>query len=134
VIVDGVLVPPRLAARYAPMLHRVVAAEFRRNGIPIPADLGELLWELSQAAEGPCGPVGAAVGGPSGTVRVVETWDSSKEGAGVGVEAAAVRLGVTTRHVRRLIAKGRLPATRVGTRWLVDPSALGGLVDERSAG
>lgn len=43
---------------------------------------------------------------------------------------AAARLGIGERAVRQLITRGRLPATRVGGRWLIHPTDLA-LTDRR---
>ena len=47
--------------------------------------------------------------------------------------AAAARIGATTRSVQRWIAKGRLPARRVGGRWRVASDALDAFVAKSAA-
>lgn len=42
----------------------------------------------------------------------------------IGVPAAAQALGMSAERVRRLIRSGRLPAHRVGGRWLVDRASV----------
>jgi hypothetical protein len=45
---SSVLVPASVVRRHGRHLSRVVAASFRQNGTPVPADLGEVLFELSR--------------------------------------------------------------------------------------
>lgn len=42
----------------------------------------------------------------------------------ITVTEAATRLGVTPRRVQALIAAGKLPATRFGSAWQIDPRDL----------
>lgn len=44
------------------------------------------------------------------------------------LEAAAEALGLSVRTVRRLVASGQLPASRVGRRVLIETSALDALL------
>jgi excisionase family DNA binding protein len=46
---------------------------------------------------------------------------------------AAERLGVTARRVRALITKNRLPATKLGSEWLINEADLA-LVADRKTG
>ena len=52
----------------------------------------------------------------------------------ISVHDAAERLGVSDRRVRAMIDSGRLRAQRLGRAWMIEPSALGGVDGERSAG
>lgn len=52
----------------------------------------------------------------------------------LSVHDAAERLGVSDRRVRAMIDSGRLRAQRLGRAWMIEPSALGGVDGERSAG
>jgi len=54
--------------------------------------------------------------------------------AWMGVPEVAERLGVSPQRVRQQIADGRLLASRVGGRWLVDESAVQRLADPRTSG
>jgi len=54
--------------------------------------------------------------------------------AWMGVPEAAERLGVSPQRVRQQIADGRLVASRVGGRWLVDESAVQPFADRRTSG
>jgi excisionase family DNA binding protein len=49
----------------------------------------------------------------------------------VTVPEAAELLQVSVRQIRRLIADGRLPATRVGRTVRLRPEALAALLDQR---
>ena len=42
----------------------------------------------------------------------------------LSVDEAAQRLGLSSQRIRALIAAGRLPAERVGARYLLDPAAV----------
>ena len=46
---------------------------------------------------------------------------------------AAKRLNVTSSRVRKMIASGRLKATKVGNMWLIDPKDLE-VVKDRKVG
>ncbi len=52
----------------------------------------------------------------------------------LSVHDAAERLGVSDRRVRAMIDSGRLRAQRLGRAWMIEPSALGCVDGERSAG
>jgi len=52
----------------------------------------------------------------------------------MGVPEVAERLGVSPQRVRQQIADGRLLASRVGGRWLVDESAVQRFSDPRASG
>ena len=52
----------------------------------------------------------------------------------LSVHDAAERLGVSDRRVRAMIDSGRLRAQRLGRAWMIEPSALGSVDGERSAG
>ncbi len=52
----------------------------------------------------------------------------------ISVHDAAERLGVSDRRVRAMIDSGRLRAQRLGRAWMIEPSALGCVDGERSAG
>lgn len=52
----------------------------------------------------------------------------------VGVDAAAVQLGLTGHRVRELIRSGELPARRVAGRWLVETDRVARLSEDRSPG
>jgi excisionase family DNA binding protein len=116
VIVEGVLISPRLAARYGRALKALAEAEFRRNGFGcVPDDLGEFLAELVERgdryrADRPIGTSGTASGGTAGSVEPVDM--STDEAAGV--------LGVTPRAVRKAASSGRLAGRRTRTGWRFD--------------
>ena len=42
----------------------------------------------------------------------------------ISVTEAALRAGITDRHVRRLIRDGVIQATRIGRAWLVDAESV----------
>ena len=44
---------------------------------------------------------------------------------------AATRLNVTSSRVRKMIASGRLKATKVGNMWLIDPKDLDAVRDRK---
>jgi excisionase family DNA binding protein len=48
----------------------------------------------------------------------------------IGIEAVAECLGVSVRHIRRLIAERRIPFVKVGHFVRFDPQAVLGWVDE----
>jgi excisionase family DNA binding protein len=50
----------------------------------------------------------------------------------LSVEQAALYLGVRPRTIRKWIATGRLPVTRLGRRVLLDKQLLDGLILEKT--
>jgi len=48
----------------------------------------------------------------------------------IGIEAVAECLGVSVRHIRRLIAERRIPFVKIGHFVRFDPQAVLGWVDE----
>lgn len=52
----------------------------------------------------------------------------------LSLEAAAEALGLSVRTVRRLVASGQLPASRVGRRVLIEASALDALLTRTRIG
>lgn len=89
-------------------------AEHRRwcrvNAVPVPAAVDALL-DLLAASGGQDGPVLRAVPPAAQTLAV-------------DYEGAAVRLSVSPRTVRRLVAAGDLLTVRVGRRRLISVEAL----------
>ncbi len=51
----------------------------------------------------------------------------------ISAAEAANRLNVTSSRVRKMIASGRLKATKVGNMWLIDPKDLDA-VENRKVG
>ena len=51
----------------------------------------------------------------------------------ISAAEAATRLNVTSSRVRKMIASGRLKATKVGIMWLIDPKDLE-VVKDRKVG
>lgn len=58
---------------------------------------------------------------------------SSRQDDQIGVEEAAEMLGVSPRHVRRLIATGELAATKPGGAWLLTRSEVETYASTRAA-
>ena len=52
----------------------------------------------------------------------------------VGLDEAAVRLGLTRQRVHQLVHAGDLPARRIAGRWVVDDADVDRLVEGRSPG
>ena len=78
----------------------------RRQSIPIPAAVVELLSALTMAdASGQTRP---------GNQTAIPTSDAGA--VLISFDAAAARLGVSTRTVRRLVAAGQLHAVTIGSR------------------
>ncbi|WP_155059737.1 excisionase family DNA-binding protein [Streptomyces blattellae] len=119
---DGsVIVPASVAGEVLRALVRDLTARVRADGGEVAPGVRRLLYALHTAAQradafdsvtAPFDST-AATGtapGQSGTVCVAE---------------AAALMGCTPRHVRALIADGRLSAERVGARvWAIDADAL----------
>ncbi|MYU51298.1 MULTISPECIES: excisionase family DNA-binding protein [Streptomyces] len=118
---DGaVIVPPAIAGEVLRALVRDLTARVRADGGEVAPEVRRVLYALHTAAQHAetfdsvtvpfdSSATGSAAG-PSGTVCVAE---------------AAALMGCTPRHVRALIAAGRLPAERVGARvWAIDTAAL----------
>jgi excisionase family DNA binding protein len=49
----------------------------------------------------------------------------------ISAAEAAERLNVTSSRVRKMIASGRLKATKVGIMWLIDPKDLAAVKDRK---
>jgi excisionase family DNA binding protein len=49
----------------------------------------------------------------------------------ISAAEAATRLNVTSSRVRKMIASGRLKATKVGIMWLIDPKDLEAVKDRK---
>lgn len=117
----AVIVPAAVAGDVLRALIRDLTARVRADGGEVTPGIRRLLFALHTAAqhaetfESTTAPFEstAATGsapGRSGTVCVAQ---------------AAALMGCTTRHVRALIAAGRLPAERIGARvWAIDADAL----------
>lgn len=118
---DGsVIVPAMIAGDVLRALVRDLTARVRADGGEVAPGVRRLLYALHAAAQhadtfdfARASSASAATGtvlAPSGTVAVAE---------------AAALMGCSPRHIRALIANGRLPAERVGARvWAIDAAAL----------
>ncbi|MEU7166675.1 helix-turn-helix domain-containing protein [Streptomyces morookaense] len=118
---DGsVIVPAMVAGDVLRALVRDLTARVRADGGEVTPGIRRLLYALHTAAQhtdmfdsARASADSAATGtapAPSGTVAVAE---------------AAALMGCSPRHIRTLIANGRLPAERVGARvWAIDAAAL----------
>ena len=51
----------------------------------------------------------------------------------ISVQAAAIKLGVSTRFIGKLIASGELPSVKIGRRRLIREAALQSFVARREA-
>jgi excisionase family DNA binding protein len=49
----------------------------------------------------------------------------------ISAAEAAKRLNVTSSRVRKMIASGRLKATKIGIMWLIDPKDLEAVKDRK---
>jgi excisionase family DNA binding protein len=76
----------------------------------------EVLMALHAAALDHRSGTGTKLAGAQPSRQESETWLTTTE--------AASLLGVTDRAVRKWIARGRLPATRHGGRWLINRAHL----------
>lgn len=121
-IVEGVVVSPRVAAALGPVLARLLRDERARGG-RVAAEVAEVIAELDQVGRAHRAAVEARVADADVRGR---TSGHSSRGHGsrmrpwVSVGQAAGLLGVSERHVRRWIADGRLAAERAGGRWALD--------------
>lgn len=118
---DGsVIVPPTVAGEVLRALVRDLTARVRADGGEVAPGVRRLLYALHMAAQR-----------ADAFDSVTAPFDSSATGTvprvsgTVSVAEAAALMGCSTRHVRALIASGRLRAERVGARvWAIDASAL----------
>ncbi|MFK0297418.1 excisionase family DNA-binding protein [Streptomyces sp. NPDC090442] len=118
---DGaVIVPAAVAGDVLRALVRDLTARVRADGGEVTPGVRRLLYALHTAAQH-----------AEMFDSVTAPFDSSATGTPprtsgtVSVAEAAALMGCTTRHVRALIAAGRLPAERVGARvWAIDTDAL----------
>lgn len=87
------------------------------------ADL--IAGDTAEPAAPPADPV-VSVGGSIGaeTGGAVAPFGVSSVAVGRPVQVVAVRLGVTPRRVRQLIASGALVAERVGRSWLIESASV----------
>ncbi len=66
-------------------------------------------------------------------VRATEVYETVAAGLAdfawlpLNTQQAAGAVGMTTRHIRRLIADGKLPARKLGRDWLIRPGDLAGV-------
>jgi excisionase family DNA binding protein len=60
---------------------------------------------------------------------MAETTESARTARLVDIEGAAELLGVSVRHVRRLVAERRVPYVKWGSRLHFDPRELEGWID-----
>ena len=56
--------------------------------------------------------------------RQPELWAATKEKELVDIKWVAKRLGVTVRHIRRLVAEGRIPFVKWGHLLRFDPDEI----------
>lgn len=69
------------------------------------------------------------------SARVTPHTDVEQHAAHEVTPAVAARiLGCTTRNARDLAARGRIPARRVGGRWVLDAAAVDHYGERRAAG
>jgi excisionase family DNA binding protein len=52
----------------------------------------------------------------------------------LALEQVALRLGVSARRVRAMVAAGQIPADRIGRQWVVDPAAVHSVEHNRDLG
>jgi excisionase family DNA binding protein len=128
-IVEGVLVPAPLAARYGAVLAALVRAQCRRDGSPVPVDLAALLDELVEVGDAYRNRGAGSDDGTSGT-DLCGTGDTLAEW---DTKWVASRLGVSDSFVRRLARAGALPGRRMRGTWLFDPLDVDEYLTARSA-
>jgi excisionase family DNA binding protein len=120
-----VVVPARIAAL---LVRRLGLAAFARDARGIDPELDAVLVALRDAgyrwaAARGCSPATEHDAGDD--VEARSPWMTTTE--------AAQRLGVTRQAIRKAIAAGRLPAQRLGDRWVVDPTDIELLAGQRRA-
>ncbi|MBV8178803.1 MAG: helix-turn-helix domain-containing protein [Mycobacterium sp.] len=115
ILPDGrVAVPPRIAAWLKRQATLTNAPRISvRDSDPLAY---EVLAALHIAALSPSSGSGSKVAERQHRTQELETWMSTS--------TAAVLLGVTDRAIRKRITTGKLPATRHGSRWLINRNHL----------
>lgn len=126
---------PGDAARYLVLLLADGRRRARSEGWRLPEDLWAVVRSLEEAgrAHAAARVAVASVPGPAGTTAADARPSSARDHHHLTTAQAAGRLGCSERHVRRLVAEGRLVATRAGRALLVDAASLAQLVDRREA-
>ncbi|WP_044367358.1 excisionase family DNA-binding protein [Streptomyces natalensis] len=120
---DGaVIVPAAVAGDVLRALVRDLTARVRADGGEVTSGIRRVLYALHTAAQR--AEVFDSVTAPFDRAASA-TGTAAPTSATVCVAEAAALMGCSTRHVRTLIAAGRLPADRVGARvWAIDADAL----------
>lgn len=123
-----VLVPARIA-RY---LDRAVLGELARQVRgQIDPELDAVLHAVSTAGSVYAAHRDAAERGNAELPRPAPCAPSRHDS--LDAQAVAQRLGCSTRNVRYLALRGRLPGQRVGDRWIFDPEDVAEYAGRRSA-
>ncbi|MFD8610535.1 excisionase family DNA-binding protein [Streptomyces sp. NPDC059631] len=119
---DGsVIVPATVAGDVLRALVRDLTARVRADGGELTPGVRRLLYALHTAAQH--ADAFDSVTAPFDSTAA--TGSTPRASGTVCVAEAAALMGCTPRHVRALIADGRLSAERVGARvWAIDPAAL----------
>ncbi len=118
---DGaVIVPAAVAGDVLRALVRDLTARVRADGGEVTPGIRRLLYALHTAAQH-----ADAFDSATAPFDSSATGTPPRTSGTVSVAEAAALMGCTTRHVRTLIAAGRLPAERVGARvWAIDADGL----------
>lgn len=118
---DGsVIVPASVAGDVLRALVRDLTARVRADGGEVAPGVRRLLYALHTAAQR-----AEAFDSVTAPFESAATGSTPRASGTVCVAEAAALMGCTPRHVRALIADGRLSAERVGARvWAIDADAL----------
>jgi len=121
----AVLLSGRECARLEPFVAMVMATS-RRDGLPVVAEMQEVLDAILRAGRGfrsTARSVDGTCGIPSEVPSVMVRDMTSTD--------VAEQLGCTERNVVGLVARKSLPARRVGRRWVFDPLDVADLLTQR---
>jgi hypothetical protein len=99
-------------------------ANTRRNCVPLPADVAEVIAELRQVATARRAEAIGRCGGSADDGPVILTSMTSDQ--------AAKALGCTPRNVVDLVGRSTLRARKSGRSWQIDPLSVRELLDERA--
>lgn len=124
---DVVLVADRRVAQHLVDLLAPALSDRLVRGIPVPAEVRDVLSELATLARPSVEPSDRrATSQVAGFLPSVAPANTFRGRTMVSVKQAAAILDVTPRAVTDRLARGTLPGEKVGRTWLVDTAGLSG--------